>query len=333
MQNEQIDFLAIGDIVLDEFIRLEEASVHCNLSKENCEICMRFADKIPYEDSWVIPAVGNAANAAVCAARLGLKAGLVTNLGNDKNGEECTARLKEEGVSTKFVDVHEGIKTNYHYVLWYEDDRTILIKHEHYPYSLPEIDNPKWIYFSSIVDTAYPYHEALADHLEKNPEIKFAFSPGKFEVKLGKEKLARLYTRSDAFFCNKEEAEKILGLPDGSDIKVLLNKISALGPKIVVITDGPRGAYAYENNQIWQMPVYPDIKPPFERTGAGDAFASTLASVLCMGLDIKTALMWAPINSMNVVQEIGAQKGLLTVEKIKEYLATAPAEYQPKLLA
>jgi ribokinase len=328
---KKIDFLAIGDVVLDEFIKLQEASVHCNISKENCEICMKFADKIPYEDCWVIPAVGNAANAAASAAKLGLNTAFVTNLGDDKNGQECIDALKEAKISTEFAKTHKGTKTNYHYVLWYEDDRTILIKHEHYPYAFPEdIGTPKWIYFSSIADAAYPYHEKLVDHLLKNPEIKLGFQPGKFEIKLGKEKLARVYARSDAFFCNKEEAEKILGLGESVDIKILLEGMRALGPKIVVITDGPRGGFVYEEDRMWQMPIYPDPKPPYERTGAGDAFSSTFASVLCMGLGIETALKWAPINAMGVVQEIGAQRGLLTQEKIKEYLAKAPADYKPK---
>ncbi len=328
---KEYDLVAIGDIVVDEFIRLKEAEVHCK-SKEDCELCMRFADKIPYENVWVVPAVGNAPNAAAAAARLGLKTALVTNLGDDIQGKQCLDALDKNGVTREFVKVHTGIKTNYHYVLWYEDDRTILIKHEHYPYALPDIGTPKWVYFSSVVDVAYPYHEALVDHLVQHPEIKFAFQPGKFEIRLGAAKLARLYARVDAFFCNKEEAEKILGLGNGTDIQILLRGIRALGPKIVVITDGPRGGYVYEEERMWQMPIYPDPKPPYERTGAGDAFSSTFASVLCMGLDIETALKWAPINAMGVVQEVGAQAGLLTQEKIKEYLAQAPADYQPKLI-
>ena len=35
---------------------------------------------------------------------------------------------------------------------------------------------------------------------------------------------------------------------------------------------------------MWQMSIFPDPKPPYERTGAGDAFSSTFASVLCMDL-------------------------------------------------
>jgi hypothetical protein len=33
---------------------------------------------------------------------------------------------------------------------------------------------------------------------------------------------------------------------------------------------------------------------------------------------------------MSVVQAVGAREGLLTEEKLKEWLAKAPADYQPK---
>ena len=46
----------------------------------------------------VIRAVGNAPNAAVSAARLGLKAGLVTNIGDDQNGRECLEVLQKDSV-------------------------------------------------------------------------------------------------------------------------------------------------------------------------------------------------------------------------------------------
>ena len=64
---EAYDFVAIGDMVTDAFIRLKEASVHCDSEGRKCELCMRFGDKIPYEDVHVVPAVGNSANASVSA--------------------------------------------------------------------------------------------------------------------------------------------------------------------------------------------------------------------------------------------------------------------------
>jgi ribokinase len=325
----KIDLLAVGDIVIDCFIKLKDASIEGTPDNKDYKICLPFADKVPYEEVYVIPAVGNAGNVAVAAARLGLAAKLVSNVGEDKEGVDCLNSLKQDNVGTELIKINTGIKTNYHYVLWYKDDRTILIKHEVYPYELPKFDEPTWIYFSSVNETAFPFHYAIADYLDAHPETKFAFEPGKFEIKLGKEKLARLYKHADMFFCNVEEAKKILGL-DSAEIKELLEKIHALGPKTVVITDGPKGAYAYSENEIYFIESFPDPKPPYERTGAGDAFSATVVSATILGKNLPEALAWGGINAMAVVQEVGAQKGLLSREKIEEYLKNAPAEYEAR---
>src|SRR3990167_5155090 len=97
------DFLGIGDITTDAFIKLKTPSAHIDIDKGAREICMRFADKIPYEDVFVVPAVGNASNAAVAASRLGLKSALISNVGGDYFGKECLDTLRAEKVSTEFV--------------------------------------------------------------------------------------------------------------------------------------------------------------------------------------------------------------------------------------
>ena len=328
---EQFDLVAIGDVTSDAFIKIREAEVHCDVNKENCKISMRFGDKIPFENVTIVAGVGNSPNAAVSAARLGLKVALVSNLGKDYHGEEALAALAKNNVNTHWVKQHEDIPTNYHYVLWYQDDRTILIKHEQFPYALPDIGSPKWIYLSSLGENSLPFHHEIGAHLAKRPEIKLAFQPGTFQIKLGKTELADIYKVTEIFFCNVEEAKRILETRE-EDIKKLLVGISELGPKVVVITDAIRGAYVYDGANPpaggWFMPPYPDPKPPLERTGAGDAFASTFVSALALGKTIPEALAWAPINSMSVVQYVGAQEGLLTREKLEQYLTQAPADYR-----
>ena len=83
-----LDFVAVGDTVVDDFILLKDAHVNCKIDNEDCEICMRFGDKVPFESSTKLYGVGNAANAAVAAARLGLNAGFVSNTGKDLNGDK-----------------------------------------------------------------------------------------------------------------------------------------------------------------------------------------------------------------------------------------------------
>ncbi len=324
------DFVAIGDMVTDAFIRLtpEDGVLTCDVNHEHCRISIPFGDKIPYENVWIVPAVGNPANAAVSASRLGLKTALASDIGDDAQGKECLAALAANAVSAEFIQTHAGMKTNYHYVLWYGDDRTILIKHEEYPYRLRDMDSPRWVYFSSLASHSLDYQDKLAGWFEAHPEVKLAFQPNTFQIR-STERLKRIYARTEVFFCNKEEAQIVLGSSE-EDMSTLMARIRALGPKIAIVTDGPRGAYAQTEAGSWFMPAYPDPKPPYERTGAGDAFSSTVTVALALGLPLEEALRWGPVNAMAVVQEVGAQAGLLTREKLEAYLKVAPSDYRPR---
>ena len=268
---KQYDLIAIGDSTTDAFIKLKDASVHCNIDHEKCEICLRFKDKIPYEEVYVVPAVGNAANASVAAARLGLQSALISNVGDDYFGKEAIGALKNESVGIEFMTINDNKKTNYHYVLWYEDDRTILIKHQEYDYKLPYFNDPKWVYFSSLGENSLPFHEVFEKYMLEHPNIKLAFQPGTYQMKFGRKKLAGIYRRADVFISNKEEAQRILEVSE-PDVKKLMKGMTELGPKVVVVTDGTKGAYAYDGTSAWFMPPYPDNKPPLERTGAGRIF-------------------------------------------------------------
>lgn len=333
---QEFDFIAIGDTVTDAFIRIAQASV---MSIENGDglvdqqLCFVNGAKIPYEFVKVLAGVGNAANAAVASARLGLRTAYVADVGGDEPGKEIIETLARNGVDTRFIRTHEGKLSNYHYVLWHNAERTILIKHEAYEYHLPEIGTPKWLYFSSVGDHSLPYHQEVVAYLKAHPTVKLAFQPGTFQIKLGKEALKELYELSEIFFCNVEEARLILGTTEADPAK-LPKMMSDIGPKISVITDGPKGAYAYDahTGKTYFMPPYPDPKPPYERTGAGDACASTTTVALALGKPLDEALMWGPISSMSVVQYVGAQEGLLTQEALEKYLAEKPADYLPKEL-
>ena len=322
-----LDFVAIGDTTVDEFIRLKEARISCDINRENCTISMRWGAKIPYDSSVLVPAVGNAANAAVAAARLGLSAGFISNVGKDRFGEDILATLAREGVDTRYIAVNDGIPTNHHYVLTYDAERTILIRHEAYPYRLPkDLPPPPWLYLSSLGEYSEAFHEELAKWLIAHQETKLAFQPGTFQIKMGKEKLQALYARAEIVACNKEEAESILGVGK-TDMLTLLKEMRALGPKIILITDGQNGAYASDGTQMLKVPMYPDPKPPENRTGAGDAMTATFVVMLAQGKTLAEALRAGPVNSMSVVQYTGAQKGLLTSDALEKYLAEAPADY------
>lgn len=326
-----LDVLVIGDVLTDAFIKLFNDKAHAYQNEHGKWLAMAFGQKIPFDQAIVLEGVGNAANAAVSVARLGLNSGLVANVGDDQYGRDIISSLHKKQVDTRFVHLNPGKVSNYHYVLWYKDERTILIKHEDYDYHWPRFrssDMPKWVYLTSIAQNTLEYQDHIAEWLQAHPTIKLGFQPGTFQIEAGAERLAALYQRSEVVVLNREEAVQVTG-GDYHNLHDLLDRLHGLGTKIAVITDGPDGAYASDGHQRLKMPLYPDPAPPFERTGAGDAFASTFIAELAKGNTLEGALQYAPINSMSVVQKVGAQEGLLTEAELQTYLQQAPDWYHP----
>ena len=329
---ENHDFIALGDITTEPFIRIDDAEVACDAQGEHCKLILRFGDKVPFESAEICHAVGNSPNAAVSAARLGMNSALLAYIGDDQIGREDIEQLKANNVATDLIQTVPGMKTNYHYVLWHVPERTILVNHTEFPYKLDmNMPAPKWMYLSSLASNSAEYHDEITAYLTAHPEVKLIYQPGTFQMKLGVERTKTIYQHTEIFVCNFEEAQRILDTTE-TDFKKLMDAIHTLGPKIVSVTDGVKGAYAREENGTsWFMPIYPNSPSgPLERTGAGDSFTSTFAVAIAHGKTVAEALLWAPINAMSVTEAVGAQKGLLTQAQIEAYLAKAPADYKPR---
>lgn len=339
MKEQKYDVLAIGDIINASFIKIPDqyGLVGLDQKSEKRTLTIEYGTKIPIEEVQPIVGVGNSANAAVACARLGLSTGIITDIGADNAGMQIINHLIKEDIGVEFVKIHPDHPTNQHYVLWYQDDRTILVKHENYPYQMPKVDAvkvPKWIYLSSFSKNAFNMHGEISSFLEQYPETKFTFQPGSYQMMLGFDGLKDLYNKTTFFVVNKEEAELMTGLR-ANNIKEMLAMILSKGPKYVSITDGPNGAYfasQHWGNKMYYLPIYPDIKAPIERTGCGDSFTATITAAMAAGLSFEDALYWGPINSMLVVQKVGAQAGLLSRAELLSYLGKAPDNYRLTLI-
>jgi sugar/nucleoside kinase (ribokinase family) len=151
---------------------------------------------------------------------------LATDIGADQNGEDCMAELKRNNVNTHFMHRHKDKPTNYHFVLWYTDDRTILINHVEYITNSPTfLSRQNGCIFRPSLQTVIDYQVEISDYLKKNPGVKLCFQPGTFQMKLGIQKLKEIYQRTEVFVVNVEEAQRILN-NQTRDIKVLLAETS-----------------------------------------------------------------------------------------------------------
>jgi hypothetical protein len=69
MAERQLDVLGVGDVVTDAFIKLLDKEEKIEHHKDGSDwLAIPFGTKIPFDHVEVIPAVGNAANAAVILA-------------------------------------------------------------------------------------------------------------------------------------------------------------------------------------------------------------------------------------------------------------------------
>ena len=91
----QIDVLSVGDIVTDAFIKLIDDEAHTYVDDHGVKtLAMQFGTKLPFDHAEVLEAVGNAANAAVSCARLGLNVAFETNVGGDQQGPAASCAWK-----------------------------------------------------------------------------------------------------------------------------------------------------------------------------------------------------------------------------------------------
>jgi sugar/nucleoside kinase (ribokinase family) len=326
---QQWDVISVGDTATDVFIRLLEGTVRTIEDESGRWLVLPFGDKLPFERAETVESGGNAANAAVAFARLGLATTFATHVGDDQVGRDIQLALRREGVDTRLLRIDPGVPSNRNFVLWFGEDRTILVRHQIYDYHWPHLrpsEIPRWLYLSSVGSDASRYYDQLVEWLEMESSVHFAFQPGTFQIALGADALAALYRRADLLVCNREEAVQIGG-GDPHDMADLLEQLHGLGAGTVVITDGPAGAFGSDGTSRYRVPSYPDPAPPIDRTGAGDAFTATLVAALCKGHALEVALAWAPINAMSVVQQVGSQAGLLADGEVKQWLDQAPTGY------
>jgi len=312
------DLISVGDSSIDVFMTPTESETLCRMDTKESIICFTYGDKIPVKNL-EFSVGGNAANNAVGTSRLGVSTAIVLTLGDDSVGNMIIEKLKKEGVGMDYIVRQTGTSSNYSSVINYSGERTIFTYHAPRIYDLPrEIPAPPWIYLTSMGETFPPFYARVIEWLEANPSTKLAFNPGSWQFRAGVESLRGVLAKSYLIFVNREEAGKLTGTDTSAGKeKELLAALSALGPKIAIITDGGNGSIVYDGSKYFKAGVLP--VDAYERTGAGDAFGSGCLAAIIKGLPLEEALVWGTLNSASVIGFVGPQKGLLTEDKIEEW--------------
>jgi len=283
--------------------------------------------KIYIKDAYLGPG-GGAANTAVSFSSLGLKTAIISCVGKDSMGEELIKNLREKGIETKFVEKTAKKTTGFSLINSLEGDGFTIFSFRGADEGLEAANlkkiKTKWFYVSSL--SSHVWQKILERVLKTGSRI--AFNPGQIQL----EKinyLKKFLPKIDILILNKDEAYEIIRKK--LKIEDLCQAVHSLGSKIVVITDGAKGAAAYDGKKYYFKKAL-KVKVA-NTTGAGDAFGSAFAASLIYGPkvlrrsnrgssdgevpnDFKRALAWGLKNSVAVIQKVGAQNGLLSIKQI-----------------
>ncbi len=312
MTPHDFDIICVGNAKIDTFLTLSDVNNHLRFIQESNELCIKFGEKITVEKAEILVG-GNAANVAVGVSRLGLKSGIIAEIGSDEFAQKIINTLSKEKVDTSKVLQKEGQESSFSTIINFKGERTIFSEHvkRSHDFNFENI-TAKWVYLTSIGEDWIDAYNKTVD-FAKNKKVKFAFNPGTLQIAAGRKNIENALGITDILFVNKEEAEALLMIKDGGlMINDLLNKLKELGPKIVVITDGKNGSLAIDTKGNISKKGIIETQV-VEKTGAGDAYSSGFLSAFINGRSIADSMDLGTKNAASVIGKVGALAGLLYV--------------------
>ena len=228
-------------------------------------------------------------NVASHLARLGVKAGMISAVGDDLLGSEALARLQSAGVDTSFVSVIEGTHTGSVGV------------------TLDMFGNPRYTIREDVAWDHISLPEGLTDALFGASALVFGTlamrSPDNlrvleallevewpmrvYDVNLRApfytvEKALTLSRFADLVKCNEEEARELCGAPASAQPEALVRMLADVTDAgRVCITLGARGAM-YLGPMGLLHAVAPKVHS-IDSVGAGDAFLAAMVAGIVEG--------------------------------------------------
>lgn len=316
-----LDIISIGSATRDVFLKNVPFVIQKNKkSSTNYFVSLPLGSKIEIKDV-LFETGGGGTNTAVTFSRLGLKAGIISVVGDDPSGKEIIANLKKEKVNTAFITTNAKKATGYSVILLTPGGKRTILVHRGASnlFNKNKIHwnklKSQWFYISSLGGNVELLKQ-LVSYANKN-KIKTAINPGFLELKTGFKKLKPILNKINVLILNREEASKLVKKPYNNFPLILKTLQKKLGPTMVV-TDGPRNAFLIDNDKIYEtQPLNVKI---VNTTGAGDAFGSAFTSGIILKNDVDYALRLAILNSNYVITKMGSKRGLLKKRPNKQEL-------------
>lgn len=338
------DVITIGSATIDAFIECDDANI-VSVNTKNCQNeFMAYPYGAKMEINGFKTAVGGGGlNAASNFANLGFDTSAIFKIGEDFQAKNILSKMEQAGVDISNVIVSEDESSGFSIILVsFEGNRTVLAHRgtngtiREAEIDFEAIKNAKWLYIAPLNGESGQVLDVISRFAEEN-NVNTTINPGSSSLKQGMKYFKNIFKTAEVVVMNKEEASMVTKIevrPDTKsekfsdetihpDIAKMLDELKGMGAKIVIITDGKNGVYAFDGKKYYRCPEFP--AKVVSTLGAGDALSSTFTAALeYTNWNIEKSLMLASVNAASVVSHFGAQEGFLKFEDMERKLKEHP---------
>ena len=267
---------------------------------------------------------GAVMNTAIALGRLGAPSGFFSGLSNDMLGEILTQTLKASKVDTfycarsnrpttvAFVKLVNGQAT---YAFYDENTAGVTLSQDQLP-NLPASVGTLFFGGISLVNepaastyAALQARECGSRVTMIDPNIRLGFIAGK-EAPY-RARIEAMVARADVVKLSDEDLAWLMG---AGEVEELSRKIIALGPKVVFITEGAKGARAITASQNRFVAAQKIVVA--DTVGAGDTFnAGALASLHAAGALTKRRLATLSDDELDAALSLGTRAAAITCSR------------------
>lgn len=269
---------------------------------------------------------GTVATAIVTLARLGAKTAMIDAVGDDWRGALILKEFRREGVRTRgvrtrYVVVREGAASAASCVLVRKKDGARSIVHFRGPELSPLDVPPSLIESAKFLHVSGGHPEACLQAVKwaHDADVQVSFDGGRGRYK---EWVKELVPLTDICIVARDFAERYT---QERDIQKAAKALLKGGPKLVVITDGPKGSWIYSiDGRSFHQPAYL-LPKVVDTTGCGDSYHGGFLFGLVRGWELEKTASWASAVAALNSQHLGGRAGLPTFEQVEEFLSKPSA--------
>jgi ribokinase len=269
---------------------------------------------------FVLAAGGKGANQAVAAARLGARVTLIAKVGRDMFGDQAIAQYQREGILTDGILRDPEHATGVALILVDEKGENLIsvasganhaLRPEEVEQAAPKIQDADVVMLQMEIPTPCVQR---AVELAARAGVPVILNPAPASPLD-----AAVLRRVTYLTPNETEAEGLTGIAvrEEDSVRLAAEKLLTAGVRNVIITLGPKGAWAASSEGMQIVPGYP-VKA-LDTTAAGDAFNGGLACAVASGKPLLEAVRQANLVGALSVTRLGAQPSLPTAEELRRF--------------